>query len=241
VVIVNETTALRFWQQPANAIGRRVRLGDEWRTVIGVVRDIKYLRLNEGRTPYFYTPVAQDYRSEMTIHARGSPDSTRLINSVRAAIRSVDPDLSMLEAQTLSDQVRSSVALYEASAAALGAFGLIAIGLAAVGLYGLVSYSVKQRTHEIGLRIALGAGRADIARRFIAGGVRYGVLGVAIGTSAALMTTRVMAAILYGVTAMDPLTFAVAAGLVLGVAVLASVIPSWAATSTDPIRALRQS
>jgi predicted permease len=242
VVVVNETTARRFWQTPLNAVGKRIRVGggeSDWRTVIGVVRDVKYLRLNEAPTPYLYTPLAQDYRPEMTLHARGTAGTADLVNRVREEVRALDATVPVLDAQTLVDQVRSGLVLYEVSAAGLLGFGLIAISLAAVGVYGLVAYSVKQSTHEIGVRIALGAQRRDVSLRFLTRGMRLGLLGVGIGIAGALMATRLMAAVLYGVNPTDSVTFAGATGLVLGLALFASFLPSWRAASLDPIRALR--
>jgi predicted permease len=242
VVIVNETTARRFWRTPANAVGKRIRLGGEpsdWRTIVGVARDIKYLRLNEAPTPYLYTPFEQDYRAEMTVHVRGTAGLVDLMSRVRQEARALDGSVPVLEAQTLADQVRSGLVLYEVSAAALMAFGLIAIGLAAVGVYGLVSYSVKQSTHEIGVRIALGAQRRDVSLQFLTRGMTLGLLGVGIGIAGALMATRLMAAVLYGVNPTDSVAFAGATGLVLGIALLASFLPSWRAASLNPIRALR--
>jgi len=243
VVIVNETAARRFWRTPADAIGKRIRVGGddrEWSTVVGVARDIKYLRLNEPPTPYLYTPFAQDYRPEMTLHARGTVPPGDLINRVTEEVRALDAGVPVLETRTLSDEVRSGLVLYEAAASALMAFGLIAIGLAAVGIYGLVSYSVKQSTHEIGVRIALGAQRRDVSLRFLTRGMRLGTIGAAIGVALAWTATRLMTALLYGVSPTDPLSFAGAMALVLGIALLASFLPSWRAASTDPIRALRQ-
>jgi macrolide transport system ATP-binding/permease protein len=244
VVIVNDTMARRFWQTPVDAVGHRIRVGDdhgEWRLVVGVARDIKYLRLSEGPTPYFYVPFAQDYRPEMTLHVRSAAGMADLPDRVREEVRRLDSNVPVLDIQTLADQARSGRVLYEVAAAALAAFGLIAIGLAAVGVYGLVSYAVRQSTHEIGVRIALGARRGDVVLRFLTRGMWLGLLGAAIGIGAALMTTRLMVAVLYGVNAMDPVAFVGAAGVVLGITLFASLVPSWRAASTDPIRALRHS
>src|SRR5687768_16644610 len=143
VAIVNETMARRFWQTPARTVGQRIGLGDnDELTIVGVARDIKYFRLNEEPRPYFYMPVAQRFRTEMTVHVRGSAGTADSLGRVRAEVRNLDATVPVLEAHTLADQARAGLALYELSAAALMAFGLIAIGLAAVGVYGLVSYSV---------------------------------------------------------------------------------------------------
>ena len=242
VVIVNETIARRFWQTPTNAVGKRLRVGGdagEWRAIVGVARDIKYLSLNEAPTPYFYMPFEQDYRPEMTVHVRGSAGTPDLMERVRGEVRTLDSGVPVLDAQTLADQARAGLVLYEAAASALMAFGLIAIGLAALGVYGLVSYTARQSTHEIGVRMALGAGRADVVLRFVRRGMKLALIGAAIGIGLSVMVTRLMRAVLYGVSAMDPVAFIGASVVVLGIALLASFVPSWRAACTDPIRALR--
>ena len=199
----------------------------------------RYFRLNEEPRSYFYMPVAQRFRTEMTVHVRGSAGTADSLGRVRAEVRNLDATIPVLEAHSLADQARAGLVLYELSAAALIAFGLIAIGLAAVGIYGLVSYSVKQSTHEIGVRIALGSRRGDVVLRFLARGMRLGLLGAAIGIAGALMVTRFMVAVLYGVEANDPAAFGGAVGVVVAITLLASFLPSWRAASTNPIRALR--
>lgn len=240
VVVVNETMARRFWKTPAAAIGRRIRVGDSWRTVVGVARDVPYLSLNERPTPYFYLPFTQDYRPEMTVHVRAaSTGADSAIARTRAAIRALDPQIPILETQRLDAQARSGTMLYEVSASALSAFGVIAIGLAAVGVYGLMSFAVRQSQHEIGVRLALGASRSAILRRFVGQGMRIGMAGAILGLAMALMTTRLMAAVLYGVNPFDPAALAGATALVLAVALLACVVPSWRAARCNPVRALR--
>lgn len=239
VVIVNETIARRFWQSPENAIGKRLRVGNDWRTIVGVARDIKYLTLNEAPTPYFYMPFAQNYRADMTIHVRGGDAAPILMERVRTEVRALDPNLPILDARTLEEQARAGIVLYEMTAAALVAFGLMAIGLASVGIYGLVSYTVRQSTHEIGIRMALGAQRTDVVGRFMRRGLRLGLIGAGVGVAASLAATRLMTALLYGVRPTDPLAFAGALVLVLGIALFASFVPAWRAARTHPIAALR--
>jgi predicted permease len=242
VTIVNETLARRFWQTPLNAVGRRIRVGGNdgtWRTIVGVSRDIKYLTLKEGPTPYFYVPFDQEYRPEMTVHVRASGDISNLIERVRGEVQTLDSSLPILEARTLADQARSGLILYEASASALIWFGLIAIGLAGIGIYGLVSYTVRQSTQEIGIRMALGANRPSVVMRFLGRGMRLGLIGAAVGIGLSVMVTRWMVAVLFGVSPMDPVAFVGASAVVMGIALLASFVPSWRAASTDPIRALR--
>ncbi|MEQ1870865.1 MAG: FtsX-like permease family protein, partial [Vicinamibacterales bacterium] len=242
-VIVNETMARRYWSTPETALGKRLRIGasgSEWRTVVGVVRDIKYLSINEAPSPYFYLPLAQNYRSDMTLHVRGSVDTGTLTESVRSAVHAIDPNLPILETQTLAAQARVGLVLFETVAAALGAFGVMAMALAAVGIFGLVSYSVRQREQEIGVRVALGARRLDVVRQFLWSGLRLGAAGAAAGVVVALVVTRLMAALLYGVSATDPLSFSAALLLVMVLTVSASALPAWRAARVDPNVTLRR-
>jgi predicted permease len=245
VAIVNETLARRFWGEPAAAIGRRVQTPAwpggalEWRTVIGVARDIKYARLTEAPRPYVYLPHAQAFNWQMSVHARGAGDPARLIETVRWHVRDLDPSLPILEAATLADQTSLGVGVYDVTARTLGIVGLAAIALMALGIYGLVAYTVRQSTHEIGIRMAVGAPRAWIVRRFVMRGLRLGIAGAALGTVAALALTRLMSSLLYGVTATDLVSFSVAALAVLSVALAASFVPAWRAAHVDPLASLR--
>jgi ABC-type antimicrobial peptide transport system permease subunit len=162
-----------------------------------------------------------------------------MTGSVREAIRSVDPDLPLAKVATLSTLVDDSMTQPRFSVLLLGSFGVLALLLAAVGMYGVISYSVSQRTQEIGVRIALGAERRSVFSMILRQGVRLAGLGIAIGLLAALAVTRLMASFLYGVQATDPLTFAAVSLLLMGVALLACYLPARRATRVDPIIALR--
>jgi predicted permease len=241
VVIVNDTMAKRFWQGPANALGKRFRLGEgNLRTVVGVVRDVKYLSLNEDPTPYFYVPFPQNYRSALTIHARGSADPATVLNHVRDAIRTLDAEMPVLDAQTLEDQSRAGVLLYEMAARVLTTMGVMSLVLAAVGIFGLVSYTVTQRAHEIGIRMAIGATRRDVLSEMIRSGVRLAVIGAGVGFCLAFVATRLMVALLYGVVPTDPIAFSGAMLLVITVTLAASFVPAWRATQIQPVATLRQ-
>jgi predicted permease len=243
VVIVNETMARRFWTSARDALGQRIRIAnddrDDWRVVAGVARDIKYLTLNERPRPYLYLPLAQAHRTAMMLHVRAPVPTESLLSQVRAEVNALDPNLPILDAQTLAAQARVGTFLYEAVASALALFGLLAIGLAAVGIYGLASYTVRQRTHEIGIYMALGARQRDLVWRFLRAGLWLGAVGASIGTLVALALTRLMASLLFGVSPTDPLAFGVALGLVLGTAALASFIPAWRAARVPPASILQ--
>jgi predicted permease len=239
VAIVNETMARRFWGDPVRAVGKRIRTTPEWRTVIGVVKDIKYARINEDPRSYVYFPFEQMYQSAMTLQVRAWSPTFALLDHVRRRVGARDSNLSILEARMLTEQTRIAFAPYDVSARVLGVVGLVAIGLAALGIYGLLSYTVKQRTREIGIRLAVGAQRGSIARQFVTAGLRLGVMGAAIGIALALLGTRLMSSLLFDVSATDPLSFALAAAAVLAVAVMASFVPAWWGARTDPLVALR--
>jgi predicted permease len=239
VAIINETFARRFWGSPREAIGKRFEGGGHWRTVVGVARDAKYARLDEARRPYVYVPFGQSYGASMTLEVRARGSSGDVLDRIRAHAASINPEMPIVDSGLLADQIRSAVSILETIARVLGMIGTLTIGLVALGIYGLVAYTVKQSAHEIGIRTALGARPSDITRRFIASGARLGIVGVVLGTIAAFAVTRLMAQLLYGVSATDPMSFTMASVLVLSVAVGASLIPAWRASRGSPLRALR--
>jgi ABC-type antimicrobial peptide transport system permease subunit len=232
--------AERFWGGAANAIGKRVRVaGDDWRTVIGVAADVKYLRINESPRPYFYVPFLQSRRSAMTLYIRANAPDDVLVDSARAQVTTLDPDLPILGADTLRERIRGSLILFNLTAAMLLVFGLAGMALAAMGTYGLVSYSVKQSTQEIGIRMALGATGLVVVRGFLARGLRLGLIGAALGIATALVVSRLLTSVLYGVSATDVTSFGRALAVVLAGVLLATLIPAARAARTDPLRALR--
>jgi len=240
VAVVNNTLAKRFWGGAENAIGKRIRSGDgDWRTVVGVAADVKYARIDEAPRPYLYLPFLQSYRSAMTLHTRGAAPVNVLVDQARARVAALDPDLPIVHARPMADAMRGAFMLFDLTAAMLLVFGLAGMALAALGLYGLVSYIVKQSTHEIGIRMALGAPRLSVVRRFLARGLRLGGIGATIGIVAALGVGRLLGSALFGVSATDPISFARALGLVLGIVIVATLIPAWRAARTNPLSALR--
>jgi predicted permease len=242
VAIVNETMARRFWGGPTQAIGKRVRLSaGAWRSVIGVAQDVKYARINEEPRPYVYVPFLQSYRSSMILHSRGPAGVGTLLEQARAHIRALDADLPVFFANSLSEQTGWSLSILQMTATALFAFGVAGMALAALGIYGLVSYSVSQTTHEIGIRMALGAQGFALVRGFLGRGLRLGVIGAALGIVAALAVTRFLGSLLYGVTGTDPVSFARALAVVLGAVLVATFVPAWRAARTSPLTALRRS
>ena len=179
------------------------------------------------------------YRSAMTLHTRGEVPVNVLVDQARARVAALDPDLPIVHARPMVTAMRGAFLLFDLTAAMLFVFGVTGMALAALGLYGLVSYIVKQSTHEIGIRMALGAPRFSVVRRFLTRGLRLGGVGASIGIVVALGLGRAIGHLLFGVSATDVIAFAQALALVLGVVLAATLVPAWRASRTDPLTALR--
>jgi len=210
VAIVNETMARQYWPNE-NALGRRFRFYTEpdYRTIVGVVKTIKYTTLGEDPRPAAYTPLAQAYSDTMVLHVRAADDPAPVLDAARREIRAIDATVPIQNPQVVRDVVRQSLWAVNLGAALLGVFGVLALALASVGLYGVVSYSVGQRTRELGLRMALGAGRGGVLRLVLSQSLALVLTGVAIGLAGAFAATRGLASLLYGSTA-DPISFTLA-------------------------------
>jgi predicted permease len=242
VAIVNGTLAQRFWGGATNAIGRRIRIADgNWRTIVGVAADVKYSRINEPPRPYGYVPFFQSYRSSMTLHTRGAAPVDRLVDQARAAVTAIDPDMPVVRARSMADATRGALFLFDLSAAMLFVFGAAGLALAAMGTYALVSYTVRQRTREIGIRMALGATARAVVLTFVTRGVRLGIVGAALGIVVALGASRLLSGVLFGVTATDGVSFGRAIAIVLGGVIVATLVPAWRAARINPLTALRHS
>jgi putative ABC transport system permease protein len=240
VMVINEAMASRFWPDQ-DPIGKRLKLfGDQdYRQVVGIVADSKYNSLTEPRRPFMYIPLLQEYSPQVNLHVRTSGESKELIAALRGEVQSIDPSLSVLNVETLTDRVQQSLGGERTQATLLGTGGVLALLLAAIGLYGVMSYSVAQRTREIGIRMALGAGRGNVMRLVLKQGVTLVSAGVVLGLGAAFAVTRLLASLLFGVSAADPITFVGTSAVLLFVALLASYVPARRATKVDPIIALR--
>ena len=245
VAVVNEAMSRKFFGG-ANPIGRRIamRMGPDAErsvTVIGVVRDAKYVSLREETREIVYLPMAQDSGSappSINLEVRALGSTTPLIPVVTAALAQVNPTLS-LTYTTLSAQVNASLARERLLATLSGFFGALALLLAVVGLYGTMSYTLAQRRKEIGVRIALGAARAQVVRLVLGEVGRLVAAGIVIGGVVAYLATRWVTPFLFGVSPVDPMTWVLAAATLAGAALAAGALPAWRAAKSDPMSALR--
>ena len=171
--------------------------------------------------------------------ARSQDAEPALLARIRSTIQSIDPNVPIVRASMLKDQTKGALGIFAMAAGTLTVFGAIAMLLTALGTYGLISYAARQSTHEIGIRIAIGADRTDLLRRFLGRGLRLGAAGALCGLILSLMIARILASLLYGVSPTDVVSFGAALALVMTVVLLASLIPAWRASRTDPIAALR--
>jgi predicted permease len=238
VVIINETMARRYWPRD-DALGRRLKLTKDWLVIVGVAKDVKNRSLNEAPQPFLYLPLLQDYRSNMILVARTAVEPEKMFQPVRAEVAALDPEIPMFDAKTLEEHVGISLFLQRMAATLLSIFGLLALSLAAIGLYGVMAYSVSQRTRELGIRISVGAKRRDIFKLILGQGLALSIVGLVGGLVAALAVTRLTANLLYGISATDPVTFIVIAVLLLCVTLMACFFPARRATRVDPMIALR--
>jgi putative ABC transport system permease protein len=242
VVIVNEALARKHWPNQ-DAVGKRIRFYGPldkapWMEVVGVVQDVKH-ELDLPVTPEYYLPHAQDSWNAMVLVAKTKVEPTSLAPQIRQQVWAIDKDQPVFDVFTMQ-QVRSmSVTLQSFSSVVLAIFAGVALVLAAVGIYGVMAFAVTQRTHEIGIRMALGARGGDVVKLVIRQGMVLTALGVVIGVVGALALTRFMAKLLVGVEPTDPLTFGAVSLCLLLAALLACYLPARRATKVDPLVALR--
>ena len=240
VVIVNEAAARRYWPGQ-EVIGKRIirGRGNQFAEVVGVVRNSKEKGLTADPRPALYLPLLQNYTPALTLHVRTATPSQTLLAAVRREAQSLDPTLPLYNLGTLAQQKDGSLYTERLAAALLTLFGLLAMSLAAVGIYGVLSYAVTERTREMGIRLSLGASPRDLLGLIVGQGITLTLIGLVIGVGASFALTRLIAKLLFGVSATDPLTFIVIPLLLTGVALLACWIPARRATRIDPLVALR--
>jgi putative ABC transport system permease protein len=242
VAVINETMARTYWPNES-PLGKRllVDMVDPIvpTEIIGVVRDVKSMSLDAAVKPMVYWPHPQLAYSSMTLVIRTEGDPSSIAAAAQREIQLIDKDQPVSDVRTMEQWLANSIARARFSTLLLALFAAVALVLAAVGLYGVMSYSVAQRTHEIGIRMALGAKTVDVLRLVVGQGMLMALVGVTIGLIAAFALTRLMSSLLYEVSATDPLTFVLISLLFMGVALFASYIPARKATKVDPMEALR--
>jgi len=243
VMVIDNLFAERYWPGE-DAVGKQVRFERDPKapptTVVGVVGRVKMegLDTDSGRVQSYF-PYTQNTWNGMTFVIRASTDPLALAGVAREQIQALDSGLPIFGVQTMEKIWSDSLGPQRLNLILLGIFAAIAMVLAAVGIYGVISYSVTQRTHEMGIRMALGASAGDVVGLVLKNGMTFALIGVAIGAGVALLVTRLMAGLLFGVSSRDPLTFATISGLLILVAVFATYLPARRATRVDPIDALR--
>jgi putative ABC transport system permease protein len=248
VALINEEMARLYWNG-RDPIGGRLKIGGNaqrpWVTVVGVVADVRHNGITDRVKEKFYVPHRQWHRSVgfpmrgMTLVVKSSGDPAAQTASVRQSIRALDPNLPIADVRTMDTVVDATLSTPRFTGILLGVFATLALILSAIGIYGVLSYVVSRRTREIGIRVAIGAGRGEVLRLILRSGLGLALTGVVIGTLAAIWTSRLMRNMLHDVSPTDPITFAaVGAGLAL-VAILASLVPAWRATRVDPVVALK--
>jgi putative ABC transport system permease protein len=243
VAIVSESLARRFLEND-DPIGKRIKLGGRdstrpWLSIVGIAGDVRDTALESDARPCVYLPYPQFPALSMSLIARTGIDSKVLVPAIRGEVWAVDKDQPVTDIKTMDQYVSDSVSPRRANALLLAVFAALALVLASIGVYGVMAYSVTQRVHEIGIRMALGAQTSDVIKLIVGNGMTLVLAGVVIGIAGALALSRVLSSLLYGVSATDPITFALVSVMLISVALLASYIPARRATKVDPMIALR--
>jgi predicted permease len=238
VIIVNRRFADRFWPG-VSALGKIVKTAGKDREVVGVVETGKVRSLGEAPTELMYFPQRELFTTGVSVVARTSSDPQVVLRRIREVVRAADPDMPVFDVRTMEDHMGFALLPARLGGSVLGLFGLLGLVLAAVGIYGVMAYSVAQRTRELGIRIALGSDRADMLRLVLRDGLRLAAMGVGIGLLAAAGAARLVSGLLYGVQPLDAVAFTVVPVTLLAVAAVAVYLPARRAAAVDPIRALK--
>jgi len=240
VVIVNQEFARRFLANRL-VIGSKVHGWGEWFTIVGMAHDSKYHRVTESPQPYFYVPIRQIFRPEygLTFHVRTSGSVNEAIQALRAETSAMDPALTIFDAEPMTEYIAASLFGAKIAATLLSVLSCVGLLLAAMGLYGVLAYSVAQRTQEIGLRMALGASAAEVLKLVVRQGLQLTFVGAVVGSVVALASGRFLSSLLYAVRPADPFTFVAVSLVLTAIALLACAIPVRRATRIDPMVALR--
>lgn len=239
VAIVNESMKRLFWPA-ADPVGRTFSEGATAYAIVGIARDTKYRSLRETSRMVLYLPLEQFYRSNANLVVRTSLPPAQIVEALRAQVRALDPAMPLYNVRTLAEHVNRSLYLDRLRATLIGSLALLALALASIGIYAVLSYTIAERTQEVGVRLALGAQPRAVMRMLLGTGARVAAAGIGAGLLLSLALTRLVATQLYELTPTDPVTLAAASTLLFAVALLASFIPAWRATRIDPVIALRQ-
>jgi predicted permease len=239
VAMVNQALVDRYWPRQ-NAIGKRVWAEGHWSTVVGVARNSDYDELNESPRPFLYVPLFQNYTSHPIIQVRLNGDPMAFAPAIAKSVHELNADLAVFDVDSLASRVEAASANKRIAGTFVGAFGLLALILATIGIYGVIAYSARQRTREIGIRMALGAAQGDVVRLVLGQGLRLTIAGLGLGLGLSLVLTRFLSSQLFGISATDPLTFAAVAGCLGAVALAACYLPARRAMRVEPTVALRQ-
>jgi putative ABC transport system permease protein len=243
VTVVNESLAKRLWPGE-DAVGKRLKQGwpespTPWREVVGVVGDVKFNGVTAETPMQAYLPLVHEPSRSLAIVARTQGDPASLGPAVEGLVEQLNKDLPLFQVRTMDDMLGTSIARQRMSMLVFAVFAVVALTLASVGLYGVVAHGVTERTHEIGVRMALGAEARHVLRLVVRQGLSMALIGMAIGIGASLALSRWIEGLLFGVTANDPATIAGVVVTLLGVALIACYVPAWRATRVDPTTALR--
>ena len=252
-IVINETLAKRLWPGE-DAVGKRLKQGwpetpdhpttpnvyfSPWREVVGVVADVKFNGITSETPLQVYLPLVQEPSGLLALVVRTATEPASIGPAIEATVRGLDKDLPLFQVRTMDQMLDGSIARERMSMLIFAVFAIVALALASIGLYGVVAHGVTERTHEIGVRMALGADARHVLGLVVRQGVTMALVGTAIGVAGALALSRWMQALLFGVTATDPVTFATVVAVLLAVATAACCIPAWRATRVDPTTALR--
>jgi predicted permease len=240
VIVINESFARRFFGA-RNPVGRKVRFWGQWSTVAGVVKDTKYHSLTEAPQPYFYMAFRQKYERDWSaaFYVRGTAGSPAALSTIRRESAAIDPNVIVSDGMPLVEYAAGCLFQQKIAASLLGVLGVVSLLLAALGLYSVMAYAVNQRTHEIGIRMALGARAPNVLGMIVLEGMAMTGIGIAVGVALAVIVTRLVAGMLVNVSARDPLVFAGAAAFLSLVALAAGYLPARRATRVDPMVSLR--
>jgi predicted permease len=238
VVIISEALARRYFANE-EPIGKRLGSPNRWREIVGVMADVKHFGLDADTPPSMYFPASQVPARGMTIAVRTQGDPLSVFPALRSEVRAEDQNIAIAKVRPMSEVLSASITQQRFILLLLGCFATLALVLAAIGIYGVTSYAVIQRTHEIGIRMALGARSAAVLTLILKHGLSLALVGIALGLSGAFALTRLMKTLLFGVAPTDLLTFGMVSAALIIVVLCASFIPARRATKVDPLVALR--